>query len=88
RSGVADPFVTSYQGSWVTPLNPTSLTQTENYFISYFSRVSINYSKKYTLKLVEDEMDSQVSQQERSMVCLVVHQQCGLFQRKILSKTH
>jgi len=47
RSGVADPFVTSYQGSWVTPLNPTSLTQTENYFISYFSRVSINYSKKY-----------------------------------------
>ncbi|MCJ7447288.1 MAG: TonB-dependent receptor [Bacteroidales bacterium] len=51
RSQVADPFFTTYQGSWVTPLNPGGLTQTENYFISYFTRVNFNYSKKYYLEI-------------------------------------
>jgi TonB-linked SusC/RagA family outer membrane protein len=51
RSGVADPFFTTYQGSWVTPLNPGGLSQTENYFISYFARANFNYSKKYYLEL-------------------------------------
>jgi TonB-dependent starch-binding outer membrane protein SusC len=51
RSGVADPFFTTYQGSWVTPLNPGGLNQTENYFISYFSRLNFDYQKKYYLEV-------------------------------------
>ncbi|MEI8225776.1 MAG: TonB-dependent receptor [Bacteroidota bacterium] len=51
RQSVADPFFTTYQGSWVTPVNPGGLSQTENYFISYFTRVNFNYSKKYYIEL-------------------------------------
>jgi TonB-dependent starch-binding outer membrane protein SusC len=50
RSGVSDPFFETYQGSWVTPLNPGGNTQTENYFISYFTRVNFNYAKKYYIE--------------------------------------
>lgn len=51
RSGVADPFFTTYQGSWVTPLNPGGLSQSENFFISYFARVNFNYAKKYYFEI-------------------------------------
>lgn len=51
RQNAADPFFTTYQGSWVTPVNPGGLTQTENYFISYFTRINFNYFKKYYIEI-------------------------------------
>ncbi len=49
KSNVSDPFFKTYQGSWVTALMGTG-GQGENYFISYFGRLSFNYNKKYYLE--------------------------------------
>jgi TonB-dependent starch-binding outer membrane protein SusC len=47
RTGQADPFFTSYQGTFTTNANPPTLMQSENYFISYFGRLNFDISKKY-----------------------------------------
>jgi len=49
KTNVADPFFTSYQGSWVTA-GMGGGTQYENYFISYFGRANLNWDKKYFLE--------------------------------------
>jgi TonB-linked SusC/RagA family outer membrane protein len=51
RTTISDPFFTTYQGSWVTPNNPPSLSQFENYFISTFGRVNFDWDKKYYIEL-------------------------------------
>jgi TonB-linked SusC/RagA family outer membrane protein len=47
RTGMSDPFFTSYQGSFTTPQQPPALMQAENYFNSVFSRLNFNYDRKY-----------------------------------------
>jgi TonB-dependent starch-binding outer membrane protein SusC len=47
RTGLADPFFTSYQGTFTTNADPPALMQTENYFISYFGRLNFDIAKKY-----------------------------------------
>jgi TonB-dependent starch-binding outer membrane protein SusC len=47
RTGLADPFFTSYQGTFTTNAIPPTLVQTENYFTSFFGRVNFNYDQKY-----------------------------------------
>jgi TonB-linked SusC/RagA family outer membrane protein len=49
KTNVADPFFTTYQGSWVTA-GMGGGGQYENYFISYFGRVNMNWEKKYFLE--------------------------------------
>jgi TonB-dependent starch-binding outer membrane protein SusC len=51
RTGSADPFFTSYQGSFTTNAAPPALMQSENYFISYFGRLNFDISKKYFLEV-------------------------------------
>lgn len=46
KQNVADPFFTTYQGSWVTAVMGGG-SQYENYFVSYFGRFNFNYDKKY-----------------------------------------
>jgi len=46
KTNVADPFFTTYQGSWITA-GMGGGGQYENYFISYFGRFNTNYDKKY-----------------------------------------
>ena len=49
KYNVSDPFFTNYQGSWVEPdMGDGGIG--ENYFISYFGRVSFNYNRKYYLE--------------------------------------
>jgi TonB-linked SusC/RagA family outer membrane protein len=50
RTTISDPFFTTYQGSWVTPNQPPTLNQYENYFISYFGRANFDWDKKYYLE--------------------------------------
>ncbi|HUW93791.1 MAG TPA: SusC/RagA family TonB-linked outer membrane protein, partial [Bacteroidales bacterium] len=50
KSDVADPFFTSYQGSWVTA-GMGSGSQGENYYLSYFGRANFDFDKKYYLEL-------------------------------------
>lgn len=50
RTGIADPFFTSYQGSFTTNAIPPTAMQSENYFISYFGRVNMNFDQKYYLE--------------------------------------
>lgn len=47
RSGVADLFFETYQGSWTVANQPGGLVQTENYFLSYFGRFNFNWDRKY-----------------------------------------
>ena len=49
KTNVADPFFTTYQGSWVTA-GMGGGAQYENYFISYFGRLNANYDKKYYIE--------------------------------------
>ncbi|MFZ5429823.1 MAG: SusC/RagA family TonB-linked outer membrane protein [Bacteroidota bacterium] len=49
KQNVADPFFTTYQGSWVTAVMGGG-SQYENYFVSYFGRLNFNYDKKYYLE--------------------------------------
>jgi len=51
RHGIADPFFTSYQGSFVTNATPPAALQTENYFLSYFGRINFNYDRRYYLEV-------------------------------------
>lgn len=51
RTGMADPFFTSYQGSFTVNASPPALMQTENYFISNFGRLNFNFDKKYYLEV-------------------------------------
>ncbi len=48
REDIADDFFTTYQGNFLTTNPPTATNfQTENVFLSYFGRVTYDYSKKY-----------------------------------------
>ncbi len=51
RTGVADPFITNYQGAYVNISAPTTTLganlQSENYLLSYFGRLNYDFSKKY-----------------------------------------
>lgn len=46
RSGLSDPFYSSYQGGW-TNITPAANVQTENGLISYFSSINYDFQKKY-----------------------------------------
>ncbi len=46
RSGLSDPFYSSYQGGFTT-ITETGNVQTENALLSYFSTVNYDYNKKY-----------------------------------------
>jgi len=48
RTGLSDPFFTSYQGGWTT-ITPSSNIQTENAILSYFSNFNYDYKKRYLL---------------------------------------
>jgi TonB-dependent starch-binding outer membrane protein SusC len=48
RSGLADPFYTSYQGGWTT-ITPAANLQAENGLLSYFGNVNYDFGKKYLL---------------------------------------
>lgn len=50
RSGITDPFYTSYQGGWST-IAPTGSIQSENGLQSFFSNINYDYNKKYLLSL-------------------------------------
>lgn len=50
RTGLADPFFTSYQGTFTTNAVPPTLIQTENYFTSTFGRINFNYDQRYYLE--------------------------------------
>ena len=48
-TNVADPFFTTYQGSWTTA-GMGGGGYGENYFISYFGRINTNWNKKYYIE--------------------------------------
>lgn len=50
KTGLTDPFFTSYQGGFTT-IAPGPSVQTENVLLSYFSSIAYDYSKKYLLNL-------------------------------------
>lgn len=51
RSGLTDEFYNEYQGSFTINNNPTGNVLTENYLLSFFSRVNYNYKNRYFLAL-------------------------------------
>jgi TonB-dependent starch-binding outer membrane protein SusC len=56
RTGLADPFFTSYQGTYTT-IAPGGNSQGENYLLSYFGRLNYDMNRKIllTLNLRQDE---------------------------------
>jgi len=50
RTGLSDPFFTSYQGGW-TNITPSANIQTENAILSYFSNVNYDFKRKYLFSL-------------------------------------
>ena len=46
RTGLSDPFYTSYQGGFTT-ITPSANVQTENGLLSFFSNVNYDYKRKY-----------------------------------------
>ena len=50
RSGITDPFYSSYQGGWST-ITATGNAQSTNGLASYFSTLNYDYQKKYLLSL-------------------------------------
>ena len=50
KTGLTDPFFTSYQGGFTT-IAPGPSVQTENELLSYFSSIAYDYDKKYLLNL-------------------------------------
>jgi TonB-dependent starch-binding outer membrane protein SusC len=56
RTGVADPFFTTYQGTYTT-IAPLGNFQSENYLLSYFGRLNYDMNRKIllTLNLRQDE---------------------------------
>ncbi len=51
RSGLGDVFYNEYQGAFTLNDNPVGNFITENYLLSFFSRVNYNYKNKYYLSL-------------------------------------
>jgi TonB-dependent starch-binding outer membrane protein SusC len=50
RQNIADDFFQTYQGNFLTTNPPSGINlQAENVFLSYFGRVTYDYSKKYFL---------------------------------------
>lgn len=47
RNNIADPFYSNFQGYFVTDQAPPTLLKSENYFLSYFGRINLNYDRKY-----------------------------------------
>ncbi|UTN03795.1 SusC/RagA family TonB-linked outer membrane protein [Flavobacterium bizetiae] len=50
KTGLTDPFFTSYQGGFTT-IAPGPSVQTENVLLSYFSSIAYDYDKRYLLNL-------------------------------------
>jgi len=50
RSELGDPFYRNFQGTWVTEMAPPSEMLFEDYFVSYFGRLNINWASKYYLE--------------------------------------
>lgn len=50
RTGLSDPFFTSYQGGFVN-ITPFANLQTENGLLSYFSNVHYDYKRRYLFNL-------------------------------------
>ena len=50
RTGLADPFFTSYQGGF-TNITPSSTVQSENGLLSFFSNINYDYNRKYLVSL-------------------------------------
>lgn len=48
RTGITDPYYTSYQGGW-SSISPTGNVQTESGLISLFSSVNYDYDRRYLL---------------------------------------
>jgi TonB-linked SusC/RagA family outer membrane protein len=51
RSGLTDEFYNEFQGSYTINNNPVGNALTENYLLSFFSRVNYNYNNRYFLAL-------------------------------------
>ena len=51
RFDLGDPFFRNFQGNWLEEDVPTTQFLFENYFISFFSRVNMNWDGKYFLEL-------------------------------------
>lgn len=47
RTGLADDFFNEYQGTFTTPQHPPVAMLFENFFTSFFSRVSMNWERRY-----------------------------------------
>ncbi len=50
RSELGDPFFRNWQGNWITEQVPPTQMLFENYFVSYFGRVNMNWENKYYLE--------------------------------------
>jgi TonB-linked SusC/RagA family outer membrane protein len=50
ETGVTDPFFTTYQGSWTT-VTASNNSQSVNGFVSYFSNLNYDFSKRYLLSV-------------------------------------
>jgi TonB-linked SusC/RagA family outer membrane protein len=50
RTGLSDPFFTSYQGGW-TNITPSGNLQSENAILSYFSNLNYDYKGKYLFSI-------------------------------------
>lgn len=48
RTGISDPFFTSYQGGWTT-ITPSNNSQSVNGFVSYFSNLNYDFDRRYLL---------------------------------------
>ncbi len=51
RSELGDPFFRNFQGNWVNEMVPPAQPLSENYFVSYFGRMNMNWAGKYYLEL-------------------------------------
>jgi TonB-linked SusC/RagA family outer membrane protein len=47
KTGVSDPFFTTFAGSWTTAYGVPGGGYGENFYASYFGRASVNWEKKY-----------------------------------------
>lgn len=50
RTGITDPFFTSYQGGWAN-IAASGTTQGANGFVSYFSNLNYDFNRKYLFSL-------------------------------------
>lgn len=50
RTGLSDPFFTSYQGGW-TNIVPSGNIQSENAILSYFSNLNYDFDRKYLFSI-------------------------------------